>query len=226
MAAQSNCTPNSDNSTHQEQQPSPRRGSTPPMQGKSQILSTRGFVQHKSGGRKPPVDHGSALAMTMPHTPETADAAPATARARVRNRGCRCGSRPTAGSRPPLLVRDAGPAICAQPPCWRASTSHGGLTPAAPDPPRDDRLCSEDRMCPCAESWLPVRFTKHGRLTPAARDACAFVHRKSRNFAGGQTRANKSGERKPPCVRQTESRRRYQTHFRAGAGPDVSPRAA
>ena len=27
----------------------------------------------------------------------------------------------------------------------------------------------------------------HGGLTPAARDACAFVHRKSRNSVGGRT---------------------------------------
>ena len=32
----------------------------------------------KSGGRKPPVDHGNALARTMPHMRETADRAPAT----------------------------------------------------------------------------------------------------------------------------------------------------
>jgi len=45
---------------------------------------------------------------------------------------------------------------------------------------------------------LPKRHCKcvsatHGGLTSAARDACAFVHRKSRNYAGGRTRANKSG---------------------------------
>ena len=33
--------------------------------------------------------------------------------------------------------------------------------------------------------------------------ACAFVHRKSRNFAGGRTLANKSGGRKPPVVAAT-----------------------
>jgi len=32
---------------------------------------------NKSGGRKPPVDHGNALAMTMLHTREAADAASA-----------------------------------------------------------------------------------------------------------------------------------------------------
>jgi len=32
----------------------------------------------KSGGHNPPVDHGNALAMTMPHMREAADAAPAT----------------------------------------------------------------------------------------------------------------------------------------------------
>jgi len=41
-------------------------------------------------------------------------------------------------------------------------------------------------MIRCA---LQVRLrTTHGRLTPAAPGACAFVHRKSRNSVGGRTR--------------------------------------
>jgi len=44
-------------------------------------------------------------------------------------------------------------------------------------------------------SALPIR---HGGLTLAAPDACAFVHRKSRNFVGRRTRANKSGGASAP----------------------------
>jgi len=35
-----------------------------------------------------------------------------------------------------------------------------------------------------------VRFPTHGRLTPAAPDERAFMHRKSRNSAGKRARRN------------------------------------
>gem|GEM_PF-5773080 len=53
--------------------------------------------------------------------------------------------------------------------------------------------CLVDRRC-------GVATATHGGLTSAAPAACAFVHRKSRNSAGGRTRPNKSGGRKPPVV--------------------------
>jgi len=67
-------------------------------------------------------------------------------------------------------------------------------TPLQRRPPTRRETLSGD----FAEVFLQVRLPNHGGLTPAARDACAFVHRKSRNSVGGRTRANNSGGVSPP----------------------------
>ena len=74
----------------------------------------------------------------------------------------------------------------------------------------------DDRVRMYAELSLQARFPKHGGLTPAAPGACAFVHRKSRNSVGGRTRANRSGGRESPVVRETAIRKTIRFPFNGG----------
>jgi|GEM_PF-5176839 len=65
--------------------------------------------------------------------------------------------------------------------------------------------------------------TTAGSRPPLLTNVRSCIAKVAISPANARSTRYKSGGRKSPVVRQTESRRRYHTHFRAEAGPEVSP---